>query len=108
MGSGRVPAAGAVLVALLALGARPAAGTRPSGELGAAARGRRCVPPRRNPRSPSGRAQRSGLRGDGGRGGRRSRGGQRGRGGGGGSGGERLFALTVPSARSVLLLRYDK
>nr|ADX68983.1 MHC class II antigen beta chain [Gallus gallus] len=29
MGSGRVPAAGAVLVALLALGARPAAGTRP-------------------------------------------------------------------------------
>ncbi|XP_048785992.1 class II histocompatibility antigen, B-L beta chain-like [Lagopus muta] len=30
MGSGRVPAAGAVLVALLALGARPAAGTRPS------------------------------------------------------------------------------
>ncbi|XP_040504491.1 uncharacterized protein LOC101747454 isoform X1 [Gallus gallus] len=30
MGSGSVPAAGAVLVALLALGARPAAGTRPS------------------------------------------------------------------------------
>ncbi|NXJ06159.1 HB2L protein, partial [Odontophorus gujanensis] len=30
MGSGRVPAAGAVLVALVALGARPAAGTRPS------------------------------------------------------------------------------
>ena len=49
MGSGRVPAAGAVLVALLALGARPAAGTRPSGELGAAARGRRCVPPGETP-----------------------------------------------------------
>ncbi|XP_021269125.1 class II histocompatibility antigen, B-L beta chain-like [Numida meleagris] len=30
MGSGRVPAAGAVLVALVALGARAAAGTRPS------------------------------------------------------------------------------
>nr|BAC82510.1 MHC class II beta chain [Coturnix japonica] len=38
MGSGRVPAAVAVLVALLALGARSAYGTRPSGELGAATR----------------------------------------------------------------------
>ena len=76
MGSGRVPAAGAVLVALLALGARPAAGTRPSGELGAAARGRRCVPPEETPGALL--AVRS-ARGCGGMGG----------GGGGGAGGGR-------------------
>lgn len=109
MGSGRVLVAGAVLVALVALGARLAAGTRPSGELGVPVWGWcRVVPPGVSRRPPQPRAQRSELRGSGFRRqrlrSRRGRGGagtERGRGVAFGSAEGQLGSLTVPPPRSI-------
>lgn len=98
MGSGRVLVAGAVLVALEALGARLAAGTRPSGEHGVTARGWCGLVPAglsRHPAQP--RAQRPELRGSGRRRQRhRSRGG-RGEGPGRSEGGEGLSGVATGS-----------
>lgn len=101
-------AAGAVLVALVALGARLAAGTRPSGERGAPGCGWcRPVPAglSRHPSQP--RAQRSEPRGSGTPaapqpwGARGAAGTERGRGGAVGSGEGPLRSVTAPSPRSV-------